>query len=103
MANFFSLYPPHSKPRFVFIKTPSSYNDIVIFSSERIFCMPVDRLQNLLLLGRFYANGGKSLSCAAVRTDQRLVILSGKCRSAVVSSSTKWTNRQSCNGIISHG
>ena len=49
-----------------------------------LLCVAVDCLNDLLLLGRLHADGLERLPGTAVRTDERLVVLSGKRRGAVV-------------------
>src|SRR5699024_10461655 len=87
--------------RFVSTKTFLLYSEFVNYSTFPAFHMAVNRLNDLLLLRRLHADGLERLPGAAVRADERFVVLSGNRRSAVVGPAAKRADRHP-NHIILH-
>ena len=65
-----------------------------------LLCVAVDCLNDLLLLGRLHADGLERLPGTAVRTDERLVVLSGKRRGTVVGPAAQRADRRPCDVIL---
>lgn len=64
--------------------------------------MAVDRLDDLLLLGSVHADGPERLPGAAVRADERFVVLSGKRRRFMVGLAAAGADRQAGDVIFFH-